>query len=254
MTYEAILAERRGPAAWITLNRPERRNALGPTILAELHDALGAAREDGAARVVVLTGAGKGFSAGGDLAGFVGGSTLPPRSFPDVVRALRTLGKPSIARVHGAAMGGGLGLAAACDVVLADEDAKLGTPEIDHGLFPMMIMPILLRGAPRRKVLEMMLTGARIDGRTAEAWGIVTRAVPAGRLDEEVDRAVAALSAKSPAAMRIGLEAFHAQTDMDEADALPYLEGMLAKVIATEDAQEGIRAFLEKRDPVWKGR
>ncbi|MBI2894639.1 MAG: enoyl-CoA hydratase/isomerase family protein [Deltaproteobacteria bacterium] len=254
-TYTAIRAENRGPAAWLILDRPERRNPLGPAVTAELCHALEAAREDPAVRVVVLAGEGKVFSAGGDLGGM--GSLpegVPARDFVELLLAMTRLGKPTIARVHGAAMGGGLGLAVACDVTLVAEDCRLGTPEIDVGLFPMMIMAVLLRAAPRKPILEMMLTGARIDAREAARLGLVTRAVPPGELDAEVDRLVAALAAKSPSSLRLGLEAYHGQLDLHYAEALPYLRDMLGRIVGTDDAREGIQAFLEKRPPRWSGR
>ena len=250
--YRTLRVERRGPAAWIVLAQPERRNALGPAAIAELAHALEGAAQDAAVRAVVLAADGKVFSAGGDLGGGVGpGEGVPARDFVQLLERMTTLGKPTIARVHGAAMGGGFGLAVACDLTVAAEDAKLGTPEIDVGLFPMMIMAILFRAGPRKRLLEMMLTGGRIDARTAEQWGLVTRAVPAAELDAEVERLVAAIASKSASSIRLGLQAYWGQMDRPLRDALPYLRDMLAKVASTDDAREGITAFLEKREPRW---
>jgi enoyl-CoA hydratase/carnithine racemase len=253
--YTTLRVEQRGPAAWLVLNRPERRNPLDLAASSELCHALDGARADDAVRVVVLAGEGKAFSAGGNLAGVVEPPPgIAPRGFVELLLALGALGKPSIARVHGAALGGGLGLAVACDITLAAEDASLGTPEVDLGLFPMMIMPILLRAAPRKPLLEAMLTGGRFDARTAERWGLLTRVVAPVDLDAEVERLVATLASKSPSALRLGLEAYWGQMDRPLREALPYLEQMLGTIAATDDAREGIAAFLEKRAPRWTGK
>lgn len=253
--YTTIRYEVRGPAAWLVLDRPERRNPLDHAATSELCHALARAQADDTVRVVVLSGEGKGFSAGGNLGGALGPPEgVPAKDFVDLLVALADLGKPSIARVHGAAMGGGLGLAVACDVTLVAEDAKLGTPEIDVGLFPMMIMAVLLRAAPRKPLLEHMLTGERIDPRTAERWGLVTRVVAPAALDAEVERVAAAIAAKSPSSLRLGLEAYWGQLDRPYREALPYLRDMLGRIASTDDAREGITAFLEKRPPNWTGK
>lgn len=251
---ETIRYDVRGPAAWIVLNRPERRNPLDLASTTEMCEALATAKADDTVRAVVLAGEGKIFSAGGNLGGHGLAEGVQPKDFVALLEALADLGKPSIARVHGAAMGGGLGLAVACDLTLVAEDAKLGTPEIDVGLFPMMIMAILLRAAPRKPLLEKMLTGERIDPRTAERWGLVTRVVPTNDLDAEVERVVAALAAKSPSSLRLGLEAYWGQMDKPYREALPYLREMLGRIASTDDAREGVTAFLEKRAPVWTGK
>jgi enoyl-CoA hydratase/carnithine racemase len=254
-SYSTIRYEQKGAAAWLVMNRPERRNPLDLAATSELCAALEQAKADPAVRAVVLAGEGKVFCAGGSLGGMTAGAgDVPARDFVDLLLALTELGKPTIARVHGAAMGGGLGLAVACDVTLAAEDGKLGTPEIDVGLFPMMIMAVLLRAAPRKPLLEMMLTGAKIDARTAERWGLVTRVVAPEALDAEVERVVTALAGKSPSSLRLGLEAYYGQMDRPYREALPYLQEMLGKIAATDDAREGIAAFLEKRAPAWTGK
>jgi enoyl-CoA hydratase/carnithine racemase len=237
------------------MNRPERRNPLDLAATSELCAALEQAKADPAVRAVVLAGEGKAFCAGGSLGGMAAGAdSVPVRDFVQLLLAFTELGKPTIARVHGAAMGGGLGLAVACDITLAAEDCKLGTPEIDVGLFPMMIMAVLLRAGPRKPVLEMMLTGGKIDARTAERWGLVTRVVAPEALDAEVERVVAALAGKSPSSLRLGLQAYYGQLDRTYRDALPYLQQMLGHIAGTDDAREGIAAFLEKRTPAWTGK
>jgi enoyl-CoA hydratase/carnithine racemase len=238
------------------LNRPDKRNPIGPATCGELVHALAALGADPAVRVVVLTGAGLAFSAGGDLSamGGGGGGGVPPASLVDLLTAMHRLGKPIVARVHGPALAGGLGLMVACDVVIASDAAVFGTTEIQVGLWPMMITAELVRNIGRKRTLEMMLTGRKLPAAEALAIGLVTEVVPAADLDARVDAVAAALADKSPAALRLGLTAFYASADLDHEPALRYLEGELAKVLALEDAAEGIAAFLGKRKPVWKGR
>jgi enoyl-CoA hydratase len=263
MGYSDLVYERRGPAARITLNRPDRRNPLGPSTIGELLHALKTAKDDDAVRVVVITGAGKVFSAGGDLSSMgKGGTPLEsgadefrlPGTFVDLNLALTRLGKPSIAMVNGHALAGGLGLVVACDLAIAAEDAQLGTPEINVGLWPMMITATIFRNVNRKRGLELLVTGDKISAAQAAEMGLVTRAVPKDRLEAEVDALVEKLAGKSPLVMKMGMEAFHQVQDMELEPALRWLEGQLAAVLATEDAREGLSAFLEKRPPAWKGR
>lgn len=251
--------------AQITLNRPDRRNPIGPSTVGELLHALQTAKDDKAVRVIVLTGAGKVFSAGGDLSQMGGGGT-PLKAVETENRLAGTfvdlnlmlagqgLGKPTIAKVNGHAMAGGLGLVVACDLAIAADDAQFATPEINVGLWPMMIMSTILRNVPRKRAVELLLTGDRIDAATAERLGLITRAVPRERLDAEVAALCDKLVGKSPLIMKMGLDAFHYMQDLDFEPALRHLEGELTRVLATEDAGEGLMAFLQKRPPVWKGR
>lgn len=258
--YRTILVQRDGAKTTITLNKPERKNPLGPEMVSELCWALDDAKDDASVRVVVLTGAGGAFSAGGDLkqmsgAGDGGPEPLPHRGdYVDLLLRFTTLGKPTIARVPGIAMGGGLGLVASCDFAIACESATFGTPEIKRGLFPMMIMAVLRRVLSRRRLLDMMLLGEKLDAREAERIELISRAVPDAELDAAVDALAGKLAAQSPTAMRMGLAAFHAQADRDLASALPYLRDQLVAILGTEDAREGLVAFLEKRAPQWTGR
>ncbi|HEY8086674.1 MAG TPA: enoyl-CoA hydratase-related protein [Polyangiaceae bacterium] len=256
--YGRIKVARDAGVETITLAYPERRNAIGPRMSNELLWALHDARAAEEVRVVVLTGEGKAFCSGGDFAEMTSGvtvSTLEPRGdYSDLLLALANSDKPVVAKVNGHAMGGGLGLVAACTFAVASTEAKLGTPEIDVGLFPMMIMAILARHVSRRRLLEMMLLGERLDAEEAARLGLVNRAVPAPDLDAEVKKITDALASKSPSTVRLGLEAFADQDDMDLETALPMLRTRLADVLSTDDAREGLMAFLEKRQPRWTGK
>lgn len=274
---ESTSAKRSGPlyselqylvsagVAHITLNRPERRNPIGPTTVGELLHSLQRAKDDPAVRVVVLTGAGKVFSAGGDLSQMSGGGTPLQAAESEnrlagtyvdlnLMLAGRGIGKPTIAKVNGHAMAGGLGLVVACDLAIAADDAQFATPEINVGLWPMMIMSTIFRNVPRKKAMELLLTGDRIDAATAEKLGLITRAVPRERLDAEVQALCDKIVSKSPLVMQMGLDAYHYMQDLDLEPALRHLEGELGRVLGTEDAAEGLMAFLQKRPAQWKGR
>ncbi len=253
--YGTIRVALEGAVGTITLDVPERKNPIGPQMVNELLYALDDARDDPDVRVLVLTGAGDAFSAGGDLKQMSSSTGLEPKGdYADLLLRFPKLGKPTIARVNGAAMGGGLGLVASCDFAIAKESAVLGTPEVRRGLFPMMIMAVLARVVSRRRLLEMMLLGEKMSAREAAAAELVTRAVPDDRLDEEVAALASKLSAQSPTALRMGLAAYHHQADRALEDALPYLRDQLVAILGTEDAREGLMAFMEKREPRWTGR
>lgn len=246
-----------GEVATLTLAVPERRNAIGPQMTSELLWALADVESDPLVRVVVLTGEGKAFCAGGDFAQMQGAeaSALPMKGdYADLLRAMMLFEKPLVARVNGHAMGGGLGLVAACTFAIASEGALLGTPEVDVGLFPMMIMAVLKKHVPRRRLLEMMLLGERLPAAEAAKLGLVNQAVSPDALDATVEGLVARLLEKSPLTLRLGLRAFAEQDELDLADALPLLRGKLGECLATDDAREGLTAFLEKRRPVWTGK
>ncbi|MBS2018664.1 MAG: enoyl-CoA hydratase/isomerase family protein [Deltaproteobacteria bacterium] len=257
--YGKIRVSDGAPVQTITLFNPERRNAIGPQMINELLYALEDAHADDDIRAIVITGEGKAFCAGGDFAQMTGGSgdgpQLPPKGdYVDLLLALTKAEKPVIARVNGHAMGGGLGLVAASTFAIAEEGAKLGTPEIDVGLFPMMIMAVLARVVPRRRLLEMMLFGQKLSAAEAKAAGIVNDVVAADALDAAVQKLTDQVVSKSPITIALGLRAFAAQADMDLETSLPMLRDKLAECLATDDAREGLMAFLEKRTPVWKGK
>ncbi|MBK9033206.1 MAG: enoyl-CoA hydratase/isomerase family protein [Myxococcales bacterium] len=256
MTSYTSLLVVSGAVARVTLNRPDKRNPIGPATCGELVHALTALRDDPAVRAIVLTGAGSAFSAGGDLAAMGGGGAdgVPPASLVDLFTTMHALGKPIIAMVNGHALAGGLGLMVACDLAIAADTATFGTTEIQVGLWPMMITAELVRNVGRKRTLEMMLTGLRLDAAEALAIGLINRVVPAAELEAETAKLADDLASKSPAAIGLGLRAFYRSADLDHEPALRYLEGELARVLALEDAREGIAAFLGKRAPVWKGR
>lgn len=255
-TYQTILVDEQAPVATITLNRPEKRNPIGPTTCGELVHALGRLKAHREVRVIVLTGAGPVFSAGGDLSAMAAPAEggVPPASLVELFSVMHALGKPTIAMVGGPALAGGLGLMIACDLVIAADTAEFGTTEIAVGLWPMMITAELTRNVGRKRVLEMMLTGRRMGAAEALACGLVNRIVPPGELVAATMRLAGELAERSPAAMALGLQAFYRSQDMEFEPQLRYLQAELGRVLALEDAREGIAAFLGKRKPVWRGR
>lgn len=249
-----ILVEHAGPVARITLNRPEKRNPIGPATCGELVAALAEIKAAPDTRVVVLTGAGPVFSAGGDLSSMQTPTEGPSASLVDLLLAMHGLGKPIIAMVNGPALAGGLGLMVACDLVIAADSATFGTTEIAVGLWPMMITAEITRSVGRKRTLEMMLTGRKLSAAEALECGLVTRVVAAASLEAATAELATALAERSPAAMALGLHAFYNSQDMEHEPQLRYLERELGRVLALDDAREGITAFLTKRKPVWSGK
>jgi 3-hydroxypropionyl-coenzyme A dehydratase len=260
MTGEHVLYEVNEGVATVTLNDPEKRNMLSAPMLNQLVAAVERARDDRAVRAMVLTGAGeKAFCAGADLGGFAAAAPLVQKHyasdlFLEFFRLMPRLGKPSLAAVNGHVLAGGLGLALSCDLVIAKEGATFGTPEINVGAFPYMIMSLIYRNVPRKKVNEMILLGERLSAEEAITYGLANKAVPAEEFDAAVADWAGKLAAKSPVLMRLGHDAMYRQQDMALDDALEYLRSQLSLTFSTEDIQEGVRAFFEKRDPQWKGR
>jgi len=260
VSYETILVDVRDGVATVTLNRPEARNALNATVIRELDTVLARLDEDATSRVVVMQGAGdRAFCAGADLKGmFRAGSILDAREqyagLAHVLDAIPRMRIPVIARVHGYALAGGCGLAAACDVVIAADDAVFGLPEIKLGLLPLMVLAPILRTASPRRVLELVLTGRDLPAGEALDIGLVTRVVPRGDLDQVVGEIARTLASLSPATVALGKEAFYRALELPHGQALAHMRDLLTIVARSEDAQEGIAAFLEKRPPRWGGR
>ncbi|HVS05669.1 MAG TPA: enoyl-CoA hydratase-related protein [Candidatus Dormibacteraeota bacterium] len=259
MEFKNLLYGRRDAVATITINRPDNRNALSTETVAELGAALEQAKGDGQIRVIVITGAGKVFCAGADLNSFRSEQPELDRYFQrrqlaDLFLAMTELGKPTIARVNGHALAGGFGLVAACDLAIAASDAQFGMPEVNVGVFPMMIMAIVFRNVPRKAGMELMLTGKRIDAAEAARIGLINRHVPPAQLDAEVDTLAGELAKKSPIAMRLGLEAFYRMQDMSFPSAIAYLQDQLALLGLSDDLKEGVTAFFEKREPRFTGK
>jgi len=246
--------------ATIALDQPDTRNALSDELLDDLIAAFTAARDDDAVRCVVLASThATTFSAGGNLAGFAADVPLVHKHvaterFPRLFRLIGELGKPTICAAGGHVLAGALGLALACDLIVAKEGATFGTPEINVGVFPFMIMALIYRNVPRKKTTELLLLGERIDAHEAQRIGIVNRVVAADAFDAAVDEWASKLAAKSPVLMKLGKDAIFRQQDMAFADALEFLHAQLTIAFSTEDIQEGVRAFFEQRDPVWTGR
>ena len=245
----------------LTIDREDRRNALDRATLDELEAALGAAGADPSVTVIVLRGAGeRAFCAGADLAEVLEHQTIEAsrRHFDGVARVIQAMhhaGPPVVARVQGFALAGGCGLAVAADFTLAGESAVFGLPEIGIGLLPMVVSAPIYRATGSRKVvLDLVLTGRRVDAQEALRLGLATRVVPDAELDAELDRLTEQLSALSPAVLRLGKEAVYTMGEMEYSTALRYLREMIVLTALTDDAKEGIRAFFEKRSPRWTGR
>jgi enoyl-CoA hydratase len=261
MAYETLLydVDDHGVAT-ISLNQPDTRNALSDELLGELTAALEAARDDDAVRCVVLTSTHeKVFSAGANLGGFAADVPLVHKHFaterfPRLFRLIGELGKPTICAANGHVLAGALGIALACDLIIAREGTRFGTPEINVGLFPFMIMALIYRNVPRKKTNELLLLGEQISAEEAQRIGIVNKVVAPDEFDDAVADWAHKLAAKSPVMMRLGKDAMFRQLDMPFEDALDFLRSQLTIAFSTEDIQEGVRAFFEKREPNWSGR
>jgi enoyl-CoA hydratase len=246
--------------ATITLNDPDTRNALSPQLLNGLAEAFEHARDSEEVRCVVLRSShDKTFSSGANLGGFAADAPLVHKHFGserfvNLFKLIGELGKPTVCAARGHVLAGALGIALACDLVLASEDATFGTPEINIGTFPFMIMALIYRNVSRKKANELLLLGERWDAPAALDAGLVNRVVPDGELDALVAEWAGRLAGKSPVIMRLGKEAMRRQLDMPLDDALDYLRAQLSLALSTEDIAEGVSAFFDKREPKWKGR
>jgi enoyl-CoA hydratase len=257
---ESVLYDVADGVATLTLNDPDTRNALSAEMLGGLVAALERARDDEAVRCVVLASSHeKVFSSGANLGGFAGDVSLVHRHFGsehfvELFKLIGALGKPTICAARGHVLAGALGVALACDLIVASELATFGTPEINVGTFPFMIMALIYRNVPRKKANELLLLGERWSAQEAQAAGIVNKVVPAEQFDAAVAEWAQKLASKSPLIVRLGKDAMRRQLDMPLDDALDYLRAQLTLALSTEDIVEGVTAFFEKRDPQWKGR
>jgi enoyl-CoA hydratase/carnithine racemase len=261
---DQLLSSQQGPVLTLTINRPERRNAMTWEVIRELRHNLAEAKADPSIRVVVLAGSGdQAFCAGADLSGMApgdaGGGTdaffdlhAARGWLVDLFEEMWHLGKPTIARVQGWALAGGFGLALACDLVVASEAARFGAPELNVGLWPFMITVPMVRSMPPKKALELMLTSRVVGAEEADRIGFVTRVVPQDQLDGAVAELAATLASKPPGVMRLGRESFYAVWDSAASEALAHLHAMLTITSQTAEASEGISAFMEKRSPEWQ--
>jgi enoyl-CoA hydratase len=261
MAYETIRYEvADNGVATVTLDTPENRNALTDALLGELISAFEAARDDDAVRCVVLTSSHeKVFSAGASLDQFAADAPLVHKHFgterfPRLFKLIGQLGKPTLCAANGHVLAGSLGLALACDLIVAREGATFGTPEINVGVFPFMIMALIYRNVPRKQTNELLLLGERLSAEEAREAGIVNRVVPAGDFEAAVADWAGKLAAKSPLLMKLGKDAMYRQMDMPFDAALDYLRSQLTIGLSTEDVREGVKAFFEKREPNWSGR
>jgi len=241
---------------YVTINREPQRNALTPEALTLFHQYLDEAERDEKVRALMVTGAGeKAFCTGAQLSGAVttGGMDIFA-SYAGLLDRIVSFPKPTVARVKGFCLAGGMGFMLACDIVIASDDSKFGTPEVNVGLWPMMIGALIFRNVLQKKAMEMILLGERLSAQEALAMGLITRVVPAADLDAEVTKVLAILTSKSPIGMRMGKQAFYAAANMPLKEALGYLSEKIKDVAGTDDAREGITAFMEKRQPNFTGK
>lgn len=257
MTEKELLYEVKGRAAWLTLNREERRNAISMGMIDLFNSYLDQAEKDEAIRALCITNAGeKVFCSGADLDSAMagGGPESGPMKYAGLLKRMVAFPKPLVARLNGHCLAGGMGLMLACDMAYAREGIKIGAPEVKVGLFPMMIGALIFRNAVRKKALEMIFTAELLNTDEAEAMGLITRAYPAEELDGAVDAKLEAIVKNAPVAIQIGRKALAEVEDMPFDEAIDRLCERLGEVIKTEDAMEGLAAFLQKREPQWKGR
>jgi methylglutaconyl-CoA hydratase len=259
MANDSVILEKKGAALWITINRPEKRNAMNADVIAGIAAGYRKAHDDAEVRAIVLTGAGeKAFCAGADLANsgsaFAQDFSKPNGDLADLMRLSQSATKPAIVRVNGVCMAGGMGLLCMADMAVAVDTAIFGLPEVKVGVFPMQVLALLQSIAPRRLVSEWCITGEPFDARTAQDAGLLNHVVPAAELDAKIEWLIARITDKSPTAIRRGKYAMRAIAAMSFDESIAYLESQISILSMTEDAKEGLKAFAEKRKPVWPGK
>lgn len=255
---EVLMREDHGQVAYLTMNRPHAYNALSTGLMTAIQGELDEIRENSNVRAVVIGANGKGFCAGHDLQQIRSDkSAAYYRSVfamcSKMMQSILSLPQPVIARVHGIATAAGCQLVATCDLAVAEEGARFGTPGVNIGLFCSTPMVGVSRNVPRKQMMEMLLLGEMMDAPTARDYGLINRVVPADRLDAEVAAIGAQIAEKSPYTLRIGKEAFYRQVEMPVGEAYEYASEVMTKNMMARDADEGIQAFVEKRKPVWTG-
>ncbi len=256
--FKYVRVDTAPPAVIITMNRPEQRNALSTGLMREMIDALNEQRARPECRVIILRGAGPAFSAGHDLRELHNRTLEQEREIfntcVDLMQTIQQVPQPVIASVHGIATAAGCQLVATCDLAIASENAKFATPGVKIGLFCSTPQVALSRNIGRKRAMEMLLTGKMIDAHTAAEWGLVNRVVPPEQLDEAVMELAQQIASASPLTLRVGKQSFYQQIDVDQASAYNLMVETMATNAVTCDAQEGINAFIEKRQPVWQGK
>lgn len=257
---QPVRGERRGPVQWLVIDRPERRNALNAEVVRLIDAGIAAAMADDTCRAIVITGSGdQAFCAGADLQKSVKGGAFdvdfahPRHYIVDLFKRMQDCPLPIVARVNGHAMAGGFGLLCACDMAVAADDIRIGTPEAKVGVTPMMILPLMQRVLPARRLQEMCVTAEQFSAAQALEWGVVNYLAPRAQLDEKLDWLLARILDKSPTAIRLGKQAFNAMRDMDLRASLEYAQAMVPVMSSTMDAREGMAAFQDKRPPAWTG-
>lgn len=254
MVFEHLIVKDEGPVTEITLNRPERRNALSLALMEELIEALGQLK----GQVVVVAGAGPCFSAGHDLTEMTGRDVAFYDELFDtctvLMETVQSIPQPVIAKVHGVATAAGCQLVATCDLALAETGARFATPGVKIGLFCSTPMVAVSRAVGRKRAMQMLLTGDLVDAETAARWGLVNDVVPPDQLDSAVTALAERIATASPLTVRMGKQTFYRQADLDQRQAYDLAKAVMALNATAADAQEGICAFLDKRQPTWTGR
>jgi enoyl-CoA hydratase/carnithine racemase len=258
MSYESVIVERKDHAGIIILNRPDQFNTFNTALAQEMCKALVELEMDQAVRVIVIKGAGKAFCTGIDVSEFFGKNLQEYREWialmERMIHVIASMKKPVIASAHGYAVANGAGIIAACDLAVVAEGTKIGATAVNVGLFCMGPAVPMSRSLSRKRCLEMVMTGDMVDARDAERWGMVNKVVPLEKLEEETMALANKLASKSPLALQMGKEAFYGMADLEYGKALAYTNELFAALCMTEDAKEGVEAFLQKRKPQWKGK